>query len=431
MLSSPLSWLALLAIPGWKEFEAKLPTELAPVYYDTAALPASAVGKPILFRDKEGLSPTAQQVWLALEFKEADYVTVLTTNDKEPEAMPIPMLKVQWPDGTIQTDSFAILERINENYSLNGYNTQDLFQGVSQAVDNVRCNMKRLNPIFPRNTDQQYALPALYMFRKGGQQLTSYDSHLVALESINEVLEEYEDGPFLCGDFVSAADCYWAPYLERYTAQLPLTQPDIAMNPRYSGEYEAITEWFNAMEEQIPCYTCRVGGDAKSWENVLHEAVANGLVPKIELKVVPPAALSSSLVPNTRIGGDTAQKLWDKYRQTRPYLCQTPHEECVAHIVRNREAIIDKLRSSTNNTPQQRLPRLGGSLTRQDIDDALRETAFALLGKMAASKLSGNARDVAAFLNEQLVAPRDMGILPIATIRNLVAAAPKPRIQAN
>jgi glutathione S-transferase len=423
------------------------PTTQAPVYNDIAAVPPSSIGsKPILFRDKEGLSPTAQQVWLAFEIKEADYVTVLTTTtttsnieeDNDDNKAATRLLKVQWPDGTIQTDSFAILERINEEYPVNGYNTQDLFQGVSNAVDNVRCNMRRLDPIFPRNTDQQYNLQgALYMYRKG--ELTSLDSHLVALESIDEVLEEYEDGPFLCGDFVSAADCYWAPYLERYVSQLPLTQPDDIVNPRYSGEYNAITEWFNAMEEQIPCYACRVGGDAISWENVLRKAVANGNVPQIEL----PAPLSSLSPKNNRrrdYGDAAAQKQWDKYRQMRPYLCKTPQEECVAYIVRNREEIIDKVllansRDTAGKSNKKGLLLSSSSMSRSDIDDALRETAFALLSgnsmEAAASKLSGNARDVAALLNEQLFAPRDMGMLSIGTLRNLVAAAPKPRIKAN
>ena len=43
---------------------------------------------------------------------------------------------------------------------------------------------------------------------------------------IEEVLEEYSDGPFggpfFAGRDVTAADIYWAPFLERFAAHLPL-----------------------------------------------------------------------------------------------------------------------------------------------------------------------------------------------------------------
>jgi glutathione S-transferase len=391
----PLIWMCL-ALPKWSELESKLPTTSAPVFHD--ALPTNSQGKPVLFRDKNGLSPTAQQLWLAFEIKEADYVTVLT-DDETPSVL--------WPDGTTQTDPLMILERINHEYSVNGLNTntQDLYHRVSISVDNVRCNLMRFGPVFPRNTDPSINAP--YMFRKGD--LTTRSSQIVSLEETDEVLEEYEDGPFMCGDFVSAADIYWAPYMERFCAQLPLLQEGDMLEPRYGGRYEAIEEWFAAMES-IPCYSCRIAGDSVSWENVLTEAVDKGLVPKIDL-----LPSRGKRVPKNR-RGDGATKLWEEYKKKRPYLCETPEEECVAHIVRQRERIMTDAASELR-------------LDADEVDQALRETVAGLLGNIDVSKLSGNARDVASFLDKQLRVPRDMGMIPAASLRALVAAAPKPRIK--
>jgi hypothetical protein len=66
-----------------------------------------------------------------------------------------------------------------------------------------------------------------------------------------------------------------------------------------------------------------------------------------------------------------------------------------------------------------------------ELDEALREVIGTLLdgGGSDGLKLSGNARDVAAFLDYQLRAPRDMGAIPAASLRTLVASAPQPRIK--
>ena len=67
----------------------------------------------------------------------------------------------------------------------------------------------------------------------------------------------------------------------------------------------------------------------------------------------------------------------------------------------------------------------------EEIDSALREVLAALQEgevKDIVSSLSGNARELASHLDEQLCVPRDMGALPAATLRTLAIAAPKPRI---
>ena len=139
-------------------------------------------GKPVLYRDAAGLSAAAQQVWLALEIKEVDYVTVLVLVDDE---MAVPT--VQWADGTKETNVMEILERIQKEYA---ERPPDLYKRVSIAVDNVRCNMQRFDPVFPRNTDPTPYAP--YIFRKG--ELTFKDSHMVALEGMYDMLKIWTSG---------------------------------------------------------------------------------------------------------------------------------------------------------------------------------------------------------------------------------------------
>jgi hypothetical protein len=164
-------WVYLLALQSWSQLESALPATTAPVFLGSLPKGGDDVNKPVLYRDAAGLSVDAQQVWLALEIKEVDYVTVLVDD----ESMPVPT--VQWADGSKQTNVVEILEKIQKEYA---DRPPDLYKGVSVAVDNVRSNMQRFDPVFPRNTDPTLYAP--YMFRKG--EVTFIDSHLVTLEGM-------------------------------------------------------------------------------------------------------------------------------------------------------------------------------------------------------------------------------------------------------
>ena len=394
--------LGCLALRSWTDLESKiLPEILPPIYSSTSEVPDNYAGVPILFRDKDGLSPNAQRIWLALELKDVEYVTVLVDEQGDEN------VKLQWPDGSIQTDVKQVLESIEAN---NNDREPELYKRISLAVDNVRDNMMRLDPVMPRNTEPSLYAP--YIFRDGG--LTSRDSHMVSLEEVDEILEEYDDGPYFCGDFISAADIFWAPILERYVAQLPLTQDGDMLEPRYGGRYEAIEDWFKAMES-IPCYACRIGGDSVTWENVFKEAFDQNLVNTDAIPELLPSRGKRVLQNRKSKRADT---LWKKYQEKRPYLARTPTEECAVYILRNRDQIMVDAQASLR-------------LEEAEVDEALREMIEALLGQSDdVSKMSGNARDVTTFLDNRIRAPRDMGILPAAALRALSLAAPKPRIKA-
>ena len=65
---------------------------------------------------------------------------------------------------------------------------------------------------------------------------------------------------------MTAADIYWAPYLERLNAYVPTLHRGLKFR---SGVYDAITEWFDAMDARVPAYACRVKGRAATWQQVL------------------------------------------------------------------------------------------------------------------------------------------------------------------
>jgi glutathione S-transferase len=254
------------------------------------------------------------------------------------------------------------------------------------------------------------SIHAPFLFRETGD-LVSVNDHMVTLEETDEVLEEYDDGPFLCGSFVSAADVVWAPFLERYAAQLPLVHDGSSLVPR-SREYEALKEWYNAMEELVPSYSCRVAGDRATWAKVLSQAVQNGDVPKVDLLPV-----RGTVIPTNRKSLN-AKMVWKQYINNKPWMSNTPEEECVQFIVRNRDSIM-----------ADTVSRLG-TLSENEIDEALREVIAVLLTGDTTKQLSVNAKDVAANLEDQLMVPRDMGVLPAATLRMLVASATKLQTNA-
>jgi glutathione S-transferase len=395
-------WSLSFALPSWTTLESQLPLVSPPPVFKNKLPEAFHLQQSqsllVLYRDEQGLCPYSQQVWLALEIKGIDYVTVLisgeTTTHSTTTTTTTPRL--QWPDGTVQTESLDILQRIQDSFP---DTAPDLYRRISKAVDNVRCNIVRFKGVFPRNT--MASLQAPYLFRENGV-LVPVQDHMVTLEEIDEVLEEYDDGPFLCGSFVSAADIVWAPFLERYAAQLPLLHGGDALVPR-SKAYVALLEWYDAMEELVPCYACRVAGDRATWTKVLTQAIHGGHVPPVDV-LLPP---SGNLIPTNRKKLN-AQSIWKQYIEQRPWMAQTPEEELVAFIVRNCDSIGIDVAATLQRSEQ-------------DVDVALREVVAALLDHTLVDELSEAAIRVGAAVEDKLMVPRDVGVLPAATLRTLMA----------
>ena len=193
-------------IPMWADLQSSLDRPLRKVYVDE--IPSGDVNLdgtaelPILYRDRECICASSQTVWLAMECKNIDYITVLVSKEDD-QRVP----RVVWPgcDDDVATNSehaIEILEQIQARYP-DVY--PPFYPKISAAVDASRCNIMRLPGVMPRNSDPKLMDLAPYLFREDGTKVLK-SSHTVSLEEIEEMQEEYYLGSYLCGKDVTAAD---------------------------------------------------------------------------------------------------------------------------------------------------------------------------------------------------------------------------------
>jgi len=229
-----------------------------------------------------------------------------------------------------------------------------------------------------------------------GDQAVPQFKYQVAVEVFDEVLGEYENGPFVTGPSISAADIYWAPFIERFVAHVPMLYEDPDLR---SDEFEYLENWFDSMDRLVPCYPCRVKGRVETWRKLLAETH-----PSLPLRdnVRP--------VPDLPTKSYDANEVWTRYAKDRPYVAKTPAEEVAACIVRNHEVIIKGAAEACR-------------LLDEDADAAAREICFALLSDGTKPKLSAEALDVLSYLDsgpEGLAVPGDLGVIPAEALRSLI-----------
>ena len=150
--------------PSWEVLRSTpaLSKPHPPIYHD--ALPddiieeSSSQRKPILYRDKDCICAASETVWLALECKNVDYLTVLVSKDDD-EDVP----RIIWPQDNdteneninnessneVETDPVKLLEQIQKRYP---NNNPQFYPKLSAAVDASRCNIIRLPGVMPRNS---------------------------------------------------------------------------------------------------------------------------------------------------------------------------------------------------------------------------------------------------------------------------------------
>ena len=403
----------------------------------------------LFYRDVNCICPYTESIWLALEHKNV-MGHVITVLSESLDTVP----RMEWPDGTIETDSMTILESIESKFGGNDDDTTDLYPKVSGSVDGVRANVVRFNGVpptysgvFPRHVDLQnkYA-PFLYRrVDKTNVEDTNYEpvqlsNHMVSIEEADEMLEEYEDGPFFCGNVITAADLVWLPFMERYAVQLPLlTFPNVRkgfiLNPKSTDSYPAIAEWFHAIQQQLPSYLCRICGDTRMWSQALQIGIdyqqqkATNKEDFVTLSTT--MSTNSAAAPWKCPKHINVMNLWKQYAEDRPYVAETPVKECVSFLLQNREILKEQIQTDNAN------------LNENDVDDALRELCNFLLqhendeffwggpglDDSVYNKLSGNARDALASIDQYILVPRDMGIIPSTVIRSLAKVSLRPRIK--
>jgi len=358
----------------------------------------------------------SETVWLAMECKNVEYLTVLVSKDATDDAVP----RIVWPKGdgddddnndAVETDPVKLLEQIQSRYP---DRPPQFYPRISSAVDASRCNILRLPGVMPRFSHPDLDSLAPFLFREDGT-LVKRASHCVSLEEVEEMQEEYFLGSFLCGRDVTAADMVWAPYLERYAVQLPLLFPNSRSCDPRSKAYEEVSAWYASME-RLPEYACRVQGDARHWRRCLELAVSahNNRAVGDEEKVtgLPPVPDKFGWWMRKNPQGEA---LWKEYAESRPWLADTPGGEVASYLMRNREEVAASAALGTGMAPDV-------------ADEALREVVQLLVAGGGVDDegdegLSENGCRLARYVSETLQVPRDVGMIPALALGELVQSS--------
>ena len=386
-----------------------------------AARPSYSSSLPSLHRERHGWCPYSERVWLALEHCDVDHDSYRIDNTgpgRKPSWWSGSTPQMVWPDGRRQGESMDLVKEVDERYGGGRLYPASLGGRVDEAADAFR----RTFPSGSRPSSR-----AAFLFGWSGDPLSRSEFERV-LEDADGLLSDGA-GPYLCGDSLTAADVAWAPFLERYAAQLPCLHD--GLDPRDGSRYPSLARWYGAMD-RVPAYACRVKGNASSWRKVLTMA-GYGNAGSV------PALVSERM---DRLGADEGrdqtdeekaeeQRLWDVYRAARPHLARTPAAEAARVLLSNREAIVtDTLKRSSA------LEGTGVPTDRDGLDGAMRALATALAcdgaggeryGELAASAKEAEEVEgvfaLARFLDERMCVPRDMGSMSAAAIKRLAARA--------
>jgi hypothetical protein len=352
---------------------------------------------PILYRDKQCIDLASEIVWLALECKNIEYITVLVDSDDN-----VP--RIIWPDEestSITTDPIQLLEQIQTYYP----DPLPFYPKISISVDASRSNILRLPGVMPRNSDPSLMSASPFLFLSDS--LVSKSSHCVSIEELEEMMEEYE-GPYICGKDMTAADLVWMPYIERYAVQLPLIFPNVeVLNPR-SAAYELVREWCQSMEN-VAAYACRVRGDPRHWRNCLQNSVEiHNARSDDQVKLAPlPKRKRWWLKSNSK-----SDALWKQYshvdgERVRPWLGDTAKHEAGLYLLRNRESILQKCTECADF---------------KGTDEALRFIIAQLIDLDVNEDMAclSNAVEVLEFVIDVIEVPRDLGMVPAMALVELL-----------
>jgi len=375
--------------PSWEELEQLLPSSKVPEprIIDSALDPAKPNFKGLtLFRERHGWCPYSERVWLALEAKGLQYETVLIDNTgpgRKPPWWRGNTPQIRWEDGKSQSESLDIVRALDDKYP----DTPRLWpdEEVTQLVNSFKS-------IFPKGT--RPSSRAAFLFSGYGGMPVWKSEFEKTLDKTDELLGKHDSGPFFYGARFTAADVAWAPFLERYSEQLPCLHA--GLDPRDAGRWPRLAAWYEAMMRRVPAYGARVRGDSVSWRKVLSMAGYgnSGIAP----------VLTGD--DGTTVGDDQSEGDWDSFAAGRPHVASTPEAEAAARVVRNRAAIF-------RDAVKQ------GSLAEEEADVALRGLAALLMGRADEAEASPAAAAAAAYLDERLCVPRDMGVLPGRAVRGL------------
>jgi len=364
--------------------------------------------------------PYSERVWLALEVKNIPYNEIRIENSgygRRPSYFSGQTPQIRWPGGLVQGESMDLVRSLDEKYPDDGLNLYP-----TDIKDEVEEKIREFRNIFPKGA--RPSSRAAYLFRFDGEPLWKDEFERVLKDTDALLGVNADDGPFFCGSRFTAADIAWCPFLERYAAQLPCLHD--GLNPYDTKSYPHLVTWYDAMNELIPEYPCRIKGDASSWRKVLTTAGYGnaGSVPSTVLKRMQEGSLRDISIPLSTDEEKLHQSIWDTYAASRPWVSNNPAMEAASIVTRNREAIImdfSKRKNSNGNIEIEKgLPVVGDEL------DTCMRAIVCLLCKdnfgedimKECSDVSG-VRELTLFLDERMCVPRDMGSLSAQSMKKL------------
>lgn len=414
----PLTALSLSSVPTWQQLSSVMPNFSHEIPFAANGVSFSSrpetSGKPTLYRERHGWCPYSERIWLALEVLGVDYDTVYIDNIYgRPSWYSGDTPQMRWENGKIQSESMDLVREVDKRF---GNNSIRLYP---QAIENQVLNkIQAFKKIFPSRA--RPSSRAAFLFRFDGEPLWKSEFEKV-LKDADTLLSE-TNGPFFCGSEFTAADIAWAPFLERYAAQLPCLHD--GLDPKDDTNYPHLASWYRAMEENIPAYSCKVQGDSSSWRKVLTMAGYGnaGSVPAVISERMEEANMRESL-PISSEEQERQQRLWNAFIEDRPYVAPSPSKEAASVLIRNKDMILaDIQKRKSAKLVDQCLPDKD-----EELDIIMRALATVLSEDMfdvdviEKCKQINHVFDLAAYLDQRMCVPRDMSRLSAACIKRLAA----------
>lgn len=370
--------------------------------------PIFSTERPTLFRERHGWCPYSERVWLALELANVPYDTIRIDNTghgPRPSYFGGQTPQMKWPESSRnQGESMDLVAEVDRRYNENGFLSSD---------PDIQDIIRKFSTIFPRARPSSRAA---YLFQYNGEPLWK-SVFEETLQTIDTNLLSGGDTPYFGGQKkITAADICYAPFLERWRYQLPCLHR--GLDPSDASQYPNLAQWYNAMD-QLPAYACRVKGDAGSWRKVLvMSGFGNaGLPPSIadtmEDRLVQEESEAIACIN---------QNVWNNFRSTVCYpVPKSPYLDAATIMVRNQKAIV-----------KDAAKRMDGEYTEKDIDLALQVLIRQLI-HWHTTRDSNNddgellvdvddkdtAATLAAFLDDRMCVPRDMGAMSAASLKKL------------
>ncbi|KAJ1431008.1 hypothetical protein B484DRAFT_45253 [Ochromonadaceae sp. CCMP2298] len=332
---------------------------------------------------------------------------------------------MQWPgESRLQGESMDIIKSLDERYP-----SPPLYNAHTQTA------VAAFRDTFPRNA--RPSSRSAFLFSNQGDPLprADFERTLDSVESLlvqgqREGQGEGQRGPFFCGAF-SAADCAFAPFLERYAAQLPLLHSGLRVREGGGPRRPRLQAWFAAMDRPpLSFYPARVKGCDESWGRVLGQAGFGngGIVPQSLSSASTSTSEAATTAGATPTSAPSADAVWRHYAAARAFVAPTARTEVAARIARNAEALVGDMQ------------RTGAGGAGVGADEALRALALRLtrteggggggvegVGTGAGTDAGTDtdtltALAAAEYLHARVCVPRDMGVLPVEALRGELAS---------